>query len=80
MSEPIKTGSPAVRSMFASIAGKYDFLNRLFSLGTDVRWRRELASEIPVTGDQPILDIATGTADVALTLDDRSPGSRCYVD
>ncbi|MCJ7499738.1 bifunctional demethylmenaquinone methyltransferase/2-methoxy-6-polyprenyl-1,4-benzoquinol methylase UbiE [bacterium] len=79
MSEPIKTGSPAVRSMFASIAGKYDFLNRLFSLGTDVRWRRELASEIPVTGDQPILDIATGTADVALTLDDRSPGSRLII-
>ncbi len=79
MPEPTQTGSPAVRMMFASIAGKYDFLNRLFSLGTDVRWRRELASEIPVTGDQPILDIATGTADVALTLDDRSPGSRLII-
>jgi demethylmenaquinone methyltransferase/2-methoxy-6-polyprenyl-1,4-benzoquinol methylase len=54
--------------MFSSIAGKYDLLNRLFSLGTDVRWRRELASEIPETESRPILDVATGTGDVALTL------------
>jgi len=73
MSEPTKSGSPAVRKMFSSIAGKYDLLNRLFSLGTDVRWRRELASEIPEIGDHPILDVATGTADVALTLEEKCP-------
>ena len=65
--------------MFSSIAGKYDFLNRLFSLGIDVRWRRELASEIPETDDHPILDVATGTADVALTLEERCPGDRLIV-
>lgn len=74
MSEPQKTGSPAVRKMFSSIAGRYDLLNRLFSLGTDVRWRRELASEIAEAGDQPILDAATGTADVALTIEERCAG------
>lgn len=79
MSQPQKTGSPAVRKMFSSIAGKYDLLNRLFSLGADVRWRRELASEIPDTGDQPILDVATGTADVALTLEERCPGDGLIV-
>jgi demethylmenaquinone methyltransferase/2-methoxy-6-polyprenyl-1,4-benzoquinol methylase len=55
--------------MFSSISGKYDLLNRLFSFGTDVRWRRELASEIPLGDGFPILDLAAGTADVALTLD-----------
>jgi demethylmenaquinone methyltransferase/2-methoxy-6-polyprenyl-1,4-benzoquinol methylase len=78
LNEPIKTGSPAVRNMFSSIAGKYDFLNRLFSLGIDVRWRKELASEIPAA-DDPILDVATGTADVALTLEGSSPGARLIV-
>jgi demethylmenaquinone methyltransferase/2-methoxy-6-polyprenyl-1,4-benzoquinol methylase len=65
--------------MFSSIAGKYDLLNRLFSLGTDVRWRRELASEIPEGSDHPILDVATGTADVALTLQERCSGNRLIV-
>jgi len=55
--------------MFSSIAGSYDLLNRLFSLGIDVRWRKELASEIPPDSSAPILDLATGTGDVALTLE-----------
>jgi demethylmenaquinone methyltransferase/2-methoxy-6-polyprenyl-1,4-benzoquinol methylase len=65
--------------MFSSIAGKYDLLNRLFSLGTDVRWRRELASEIPETENRPILDVATGTGDVALTLEERCSGDGLIV-
>jgi demethylmenaquinone methyltransferase/2-methoxy-6-polyprenyl-1,4-benzoquinol methylase len=65
--------------MFSSIADRYDLLNRLFSLGTDVKWRRELASEIPEVGDKPILDVATGTADVALTLEERCPGGGLIV-
>ena len=69
------SGSPAVQKMFSSIAGKYDLLNRLFSLGTDVRWRRELASEIPETGYRPVLDVATGTADVSLTIEELLPGN-----
>ncbi len=79
MSESQKTGSPAVRRMFSSIAGKYDLLNRLFSLGTDVRWRREMASEIPETENRPILDVATGTGDVALTLEKRCSGDGLIV-
>jgi demethylmenaquinone methyltransferase/2-methoxy-6-polyprenyl-1,4-benzoquinol methylase len=65
--------------MFSSTAGKYDLLNRLFSLGTDVRWRRELASEIPETENRPILDVATGTGDVALTLEERCSGDGLIV-
>ncbi|MDT8395388.1 MAG: bifunctional demethylmenaquinone methyltransferase/2-methoxy-6-polyprenyl-1,4-benzoquinol methylase UbiE [bacterium] len=79
MSEPGISGSPAVRRMFSSIAGQYDLLNRLFSLGTDVRWRRELVSEIPAGDGHPVLDLAAGTADVALTLEKERPGRRLIV-
>lgn len=79
MSEQKPSGSPAVRKMFSSIAARYDLLNRLFSFGTDVRWRRELASEIPEAGNHPILDVATGTADVALTMEEVCAGDRLIV-
>ncbi|UCG39803.1 MAG: ubiquinone/menaquinone biosynthesis methyltransferase [bacterium] len=62
--------------MFSAIAGRYDLLNRLFSLGTDVRWRRELASEIPREGRLPVLDVATGTGDVPLALRASFPEDR----
>ena len=43
--------------MFNSIAGRYDFLNRLLSLGQDVRWRRALKQFLPDYDKQSILDI-----------------------
>ena len=55
-----------VRSMFGRIAGRYDVMNRLMTLGRDRAWRRytvEVAS-VPVGGR--VLDIATGTGDLAL--------------
>jgi demethylmenaquinone methyltransferase/2-methoxy-6-polyprenyl-1,4-benzoquinol methylase len=57
-----------VRSMFARIAGRYDFLNRLLSMGIDRRWRREL---IGLSGDLrglTVLDVCCGTGEVALRL------------
>lgn len=51
--------------MFDRIAGRYDRLNRIMSLGMDVRWRRALVAALP-PGE--VLDVATGTADVALAL------------
>jgi demethylmenaquinone methyltransferase/2-methoxy-6-polyprenyl-1,4-benzoquinol methylase len=79
LTEQKPSGSPAVRRMFSSIAGRYDLLNRLFSFGTDVRWRRELASEIGPGDGYPILDLATGTADVALTLEKEREGQQLIV-
>jgi demethylmenaquinone methyltransferase/2-methoxy-6-polyprenyl-1,4-benzoquinol methylase len=61
--------SVSIRKMFSRIAGRYDLLNRLLSFGVDTRWRKELAEEVNVSGEAPILDLATGTADVALTLE-----------
>jgi demethylmenaquinone methyltransferase / 2-methoxy-6-polyprenyl-1,4-benzoquinol methylase len=67
-----------VESMFARIAGRYDFLNRVLSAGIDQRWRRRtvrLAEELagPLAG-RPVLDVCCGTGD--LTLAFRSRGAR----
>ena len=59
--------------MFNAIAGRYDFLNRLLSLGQDVRWRRALKQFLPDTDKQTILDLATGTADVLIVLTKDNP-------
>lgn len=58
----------AVGEMFSSIAPRYDLLNRLLSLGIDRRWRREAVSALGVGRGGRHLDVATGTADVALEI------------
>ena len=55
-----------VRSMFASIAGKYDLLNHLLSLNIDKSWRRFTTRTVPPEPGVPVLDCCTGTADLAL--------------
>ncbi len=58
----------AIGEMFSSIAPRYDFLNRLLSFGVDRRWRRlAVAETVPSTGGR-YLDVATGTADMALEI------------
>ena len=64
-----KRGSENIKNMFSSIAKRYDLLNRLLSFGVDVRWRRKLASQMPSRSQGAVLDLATGTGDVMLTLD-----------
>ncbi len=54
--------------MFDRISKRYDLLNRLLSLRQDVTWRKKLALHLPAKQNLNILDIATGTADVLLTL------------
>jgi demethylmenaquinone methyltransferase/2-methoxy-6-polyprenyl-1,4-benzoquinol methylase len=58
-----------VESMFDAIAPKYDFLNRTLSLGIDVQWRKQAVKMAGRALDRPprrILDVATGTADLAV--------------
>jgi demethylmenaquinone methyltransferase/2-methoxy-6-polyprenyl-1,4-benzoquinol methylase len=58
----------AIGEMFSQIAPRYDFLNRLLSLGVDRRWRRQaVAQMLPPSGGRH-LDLATGTADMALEI------------
>ncbi len=54
-----------VRSMFAEIAGSYDRMNHLLSMNVDKYWRWRTVRWVPPQGDSPILDICTGTGDLA---------------
>ena len=55
-----------VADMFDSIAFRYDFLNRFLSAGIDVWWRKKAIRQLADLHPQSVLDVATGTADVAL--------------
>ena len=60
-----KTGE-RVRGMFGEIAARYDLLNHLLSLNVDKYWRRYTVRKVPPRDGTPILDICTGTGDLAL--------------
>ena len=55
-----------VAHMFNNIAPQYDFLNRFLSAGIDITWRKKALSLLKKDNPKKILDIATGTADVAI--------------
>jgi demethylmenaquinone methyltransferase/2-methoxy-6-polyprenyl-1,4-benzoquinol methylase len=55
-----------VAGMFDSIAYRYDFLNRFLSAGIDIIWRKNALKELEKLDPKQILDVATGTADVAI--------------
>ncbi|MCW3079154.1 bifunctional demethylmenaquinone methyltransferase/2-methoxy-6-polyprenyl-1,4-benzoquinol methylase UbiE [Segetibacter sp.] len=55
-----------VAQMFDKIAFRYDFLNRFLSAGIDVSWRKKAIKQLVPLHPQNILDVATGTADVAI--------------
>jgi demethylmenaquinone methyltransferase / 2-methoxy-6-polyprenyl-1,4-benzoquinol methylase len=55
-----------VAAMFDNIAGRYDFLNRFLSAGTDTGWRKKALLELKSSDPKSILDVATGTADLAI--------------
>ena len=59
--------------MFDRIAPAYDILNHLFSFGRDFSWRRRLADAVDKTEKLRVLDLATGTGDVLITLLDTNP-------
>ena len=64
-----------IRRMFGEIAPWYDFLNHFLSLNIDRRWRSTVARRVPPIGTDPILDLCTGTGDLALTYDRASGGT-----
>lgn len=55
-----------VSEMFDRIAGRYDFMNRILSAGIDVQWRIKAIRTFKKDNPQMVLDVATGTADMAL--------------
>lgn len=62
---PDKTGS-RISGMFDAIAPRYDLLNRVLSAGIDRRWRTAAIQSLQLTGSETVLDVCSGTADVAL--------------
>src|SRR3954463_11827596 len=64
-----------IAGMFDAIAGRYDFLNHLLSAGIDRRWRRRAIQSLALTGRERVLDLCTGTADLAIAAIDARPGA-----
>ncbi|WP_298271038.1 bifunctional demethylmenaquinone methyltransferase/2-methoxy-6-polyprenyl-1,4-benzoquinol methylase UbiE [Geobacter sp.] len=64
-----------IREMFSDIAPRYDFLNRLLSFGIDRRWRKVAVRLVRWTEGGRVLDVATGTGDVALEIARQTPPS-----
>ncbi|MFN5371371.1 MAG: bifunctional demethylmenaquinone methyltransferase/2-methoxy-6-polyprenyl-1,4-benzoquinol methylase UbiE [Bacteroidia bacterium] len=62
-----------VERMFDAISKRYDFLNRSLSFGIDVYWRKKMVAKLRKDQPASILDIATGTADVAISLRKLNP-------
>jgi demethylmenaquinone methyltransferase/2-methoxy-6-polyprenyl-1,4-benzoquinol methylase len=54
--------------MFDRIAARYDFVNRVLSLGIDKRWRRRTVRALQLGADAKVLDVATGTGDLAIDI------------
>jgi demethylmenaquinone methyltransferase / 2-methoxy-6-polyprenyl-1,4-benzoquinol methylase len=75
-----ETVSERARELFAPLGPTYDRYARLLSLGQDPRWRRFLVSRLPVGAGDTVLDVATGTAAVALELVRRTGCSVVGVD
>ncbi len=63
-----QTVSGGTGEMFDQIAGRYDLLNRILSLGQDPYWRRRAVKALRIKPGDRILDVATGTGDLALTI------------
>lgn len=64
-----------IQEMFSQIAPRYDFLNRLLSLGIDRRWRRFAVGQLQIPQGGRVLDVASGTGDVALEIASQTPES-----
>lgn len=65
-----------VQDMFARIAGRYDAMNRLMTFGQDVRWRQYVIRQANLPAGGRLLDIATGTGDIADEGQRQVPGLR----
>ncbi len=62
----VKGKKPHIRDMFDAIAPRYDFLNRVLSGGIDQIWRRNVIKLIASDSPERVLDVATGTGDLAI--------------
>lgn len=79
--KPITEGKKVrVEAMFNDIAPKYDFLNHFLSMGIDIQWRKKVRKLLAPLQPKSILDVATGTADLAIELSKLNPEKIVGVD
>ncbi|MFO1019213.1 MAG: bifunctional demethylmenaquinone methyltransferase/2-methoxy-6-polyprenyl-1,4-benzoquinol methylase UbiE [Planctomycetales bacterium] len=65
--QPVDKSGERVRRMFGEISSRYDLMNHVLSGGVDYYWRWRTVRLVPPRGTDPILDVCTGTGDLALT-------------
>ncbi|MEM7811356.1 MAG: bifunctional demethylmenaquinone methyltransferase/2-methoxy-6-polyprenyl-1,4-benzoquinol methylase UbiE [Planctomycetota bacterium] len=65
---PVDKSEQRIRDLFTSIAGRYDFNNHFLSAGTDIYWRNRAIAAVEPRVAGPLLDVCTGTGDVAIAL------------
>ena len=69
-----------IQKMFNDISGRYDFLNHFLSLGIDYSWRRKFVKQLSPYRPQQVLDVASGTGDLAQLICSLSPQQVIGVD
>src|SRR5262249_1339955 len=74
--DPADKSAPRIAGMFDRIAPRYDLLNHVLSAGIDRRWRRQAVKSLRLTGRELVLDLCTGTGDLAMAAVDRMPAAR----
>ena len=72
MTTPPDKAPERIAGMFDAIASRYDLLNHVLSAGIDRRWRATAIRALQLTGRETLLDVCTGTADLALQARDAS--------
>src|SRR5262245_58734454 len=75
-SSDVSRDPDAVRTMFGRIAGRYDLANHLLSGGADLLWRKRAAQIVEGWKPQSVLDLASGSGDLALAIQHRLPEAK----
>lgn len=70
---PVDKSGSRIRQMFSEIAGRYDFMNHFLSMGTDYYWRWRAVRLAGPLEDAPVLDVCTGTGDLAFAFRNKVP-------
>src|SRR5215470_16377018 len=65
-----------MRAMFSTVAPRYDFITRAFSYGMDIRWKRSGVERARLPERPMVLDLAAGTGDFSLMVEQRYPGAK----
>jgi len=77
--DPVSKSPERIAGMFDAIAPRYDLLNHLLSGGIDRSWRTRAIGSLALTGRERVLDLCTGTGDLAMAAARATPGAASVV-